>query len=163
MTEEQEIYQYAGYLDELDPNKRPASAVCEWYNMVKKLCVMMSEPVGDERNPSHLLRDRRVVHSMHMMEEVVKFASNEHIIDQIDALLDTIVFALCALVEMGIDPAGMFDAVHNSNLGKLWADGRPHYDQNDRLMKPPTWEPAGVEIQRVILERMKEMDDDVPF
>ena len=58
-----------------------------------------------------------------MREEVDEFVESTNVVDQADAMIDLIYFALGTLVEMGVRPAPLFDIVHNANMQKLWPDG----------------------------------------
>jgi predicted HAD superfamily Cof-like phosphohydrolase len=43
--------------------------------------------------------------------------------------------------ELGIDLEGVFQAVHESNMAKLWPDGQVHYNEYGKILKPPTYSP----------------------
>ncbi|MDO4263440.1 MAG: hypothetical protein Q4C67_04510 [Deinococcus sp.] len=70
-------------------------------------------------------------------------------------LTDLLYVTYGTLVQLGIDPAATFAAVHQANLGKvggpLRADGK--------LLKPPGWQPADV---RSVLERLSQAQATVP-
>ena len=41
--------------------------------------------------------------------------------------------------ELGIPLEEVFEAVHQSNMSKVWDDGRVHYNEFGKVMKPPTY------------------------
>lgn len=78
-----------------------------------------------------------------MLEEINEFleaAEEGDIVEQADAMIDVIYFALGTLVEMGIKPDKLFDIVQYANMSKLWEDGKPHYNEMGKVIKPSTWE-----------------------
>ena len=95
---------------------------------------------------------------------MIEFVVAYDIVEQADAMIDTIYFTLGTLVEMGVDPKEIFDAAHWSNMEKLWPDGKLRYDQNDKIMKPGTWESPKYKIGKNLTVHMKEQaDDDIPY
>lgn len=74
-----------------------------------------------------------------MQEEVEEFLEAEDVVDQADAMIDLIYFALGTLVEMGVKPEPLFRIVHEANMKKLWPDGKPHYNEDGKTVKPPGW------------------------
>ncbi len=74
-----------------------------------------------------------------MLEEINEFIEAEDIYEQADAMIDLIYFALGTLVEMGIKPDKLFEIVQNANMSKLWSDGKPHYNEDGKVIKPKEW------------------------
>ncbi|WP_063562894.1 hypothetical protein [Paenibacillus sp. O199] len=62
------------------------------------------------------------------------------LIGQVDALIDKKYFAEGGLVETGVIPDAIFNYVHQANMAKIWDDGKPHYDEYGKIIKPPNWE-----------------------
>lgn len=88
-------------------------------------------------------------------EELEELIASTTIEDQADALIDTIYFAMGALVEMGVEPENIFNIVHEANMSKCWEDGKPRYRESDgKIIKPPTWEEPQPKIHDEI-ERQK--------
>ncbi len=58
---------------------------------------------------------------------------------QVDANLDIIYFGNGNFTEMCVDPEEPFRIVHGANMGKLWPDGLPHYNEAGKVIKPPSW------------------------
>ena len=74
-----------------------------------------------------------------MLEELNEFRDAKNIYEQTDAMIDLIYFALGTLVEMGVRPEQLFRIVHEANMSKLFPDGTPHYNEDGKTIKPPTW------------------------
>ncbi|WP_165003897.1 MULTISPECIES: HAD family hydrolase [unclassified Enterococcus] len=80
------------------------------------------------------------------------------LIEQVDALTDILYFTYGSFSLLGVDPTVIFDIVHQANMGKLFPDGKPHYDPvTNKVLKPDNWqedyapEPLiAAEIQRQI-------------
>ena len=96
-----------------------------------------------------------------MFEEINEFleAVNEgDIVEQADAMIDTIYFALGTLVEMGIRPDELFNIVHEANMAKLWPDGKHHYNKDGKTIKPPTWEDPHNKLEIAIKSQTAERE-----
>ena len=95
--------------------------------------------------------------------------AKQDLIGQVDALIDTLYFTYGSFVLMGVDPERIFDIVHQANMGKMFPDGKAHFDPvTHKILKPDDWEeryapePAiKKEIERQIkaYERHKERAD----
>jgi predicted HAD superfamily Cof-like phosphohydrolase len=60
---------------------------------------------------------------------------------QVDALTDLLYFVHGSFALMGIDPTEIYKIVHRANMGKLFPDGRPHYDPvTNKVLKPANWQ-----------------------
>ncbi len=123
----------------------------EW-NMVKDFHKAFNHPVSDK--PKMLGYDRISRRVNWMWEEIDEFIAAKTIEEQADAMIDLIYFALGTLVEMGVEPENLFQIVQKANMSKLWDDGKPHFKEDGKVMKPATWvdpEPLLIkEIQRQI-------------
>ena len=137
-------------------------ARCDWYDMVREFHMLFNHPVSDYIKPMGM--EQRKIRAKWMLEEVLEFVVEDDIIGQTKELLDVIVFALGTLVEMGVDPRELFDAVHDSNLSKLGPSGKVNYDPiTNKIIKPTTYMPAEHEINKIIRERMHRESEDIPF
>ena len=95
--------------------------------------------------------------------------AKQDLIGQVDALIDTLYFTYGSFVLMGVDPERIFEIVHQANMGKVFPDGKAHFDPvTHKILKPDDWEekyapePAiKKEIERQIkaYERHKERAD----
>lgn len=73
-------------------------------------------------------------------EEVGELASAFSLVDQADAYIDILYFALGGLVELGVRPAPLFDIVQAANMAKLWDDGKPRFREDGKIIKPAAWQ-----------------------
>lgn len=63
------------------------------------------------------------------------------LVGQVDALIDTLYFTYGSFVLMGVDPEQIFDIVHRANMGKIFPDGKAHFDPvTHKILKPDDWE-----------------------
>lgn len=74
-----------------------------------------------------------------------KVQSKEHpetpLVAQVDALTDLLYLTYGSFVLMGVDPKPLFDTVHESNMGKIFPDGKAHFDPvTHKILKPDNWE-----------------------
>ena len=95
--------------------------------------------------------------------------AKQDLIGQVEALIDTLYFTYGSFVLMGVDPERIFEIVHQANMGKVFPDGKAHFDPvTHKILKPDDWEekyapePAiKKEIERQIkaYERHKEREN----
>jgi len=70
-----------------------------------------------------------------------KTPAQQDLIGQVDALIDTLYFTYGSFVLMGVDPERIFDIVHQANMGKIFPDGKAHFDPvTHKILKPDDWE-----------------------
>ena len=127
----------------------------EW-EAVKEFHLKFNHPVGN--SPKIMERERAVARYHWMKEEIDEFleaVNQKDIVEQADAMIDVIYFALGTLVEMGIKPDRLFNIVQEANMSKLWDDGLPHYNSEGKTIKPPTWQDPHEYLKEAI-EEMKE-------
>lgn len=63
------------------------------------------------------------------------------LVEEVDALLDLLYFTYGSFYLLGVDPTNLFSIVHEANMGKLFPDGKPHYDPiTNKVLKPDNWE-----------------------
>lgn len=63
------------------------------------------------------------------------------LVGQVDALTDLLYFTYGSFVLMGVDPKPFFDTVHEANMGKIFPDGKAHFDPvTHKILKPDDWE-----------------------
>lgn len=63
------------------------------------------------------------------------------LVEQVDALIDLLYFGYGSFALMGVDPDPIIKIVHAANMGKLFPDGKPHYDAiTNKVLKPENWE-----------------------
>jgi predicted HAD superfamily Cof-like phosphohydrolase len=107
------------------------------WEMVRDFHIRFNHPTA--RTPQALNNDRVTARGKWMQEELDEFHDAKNIYEQADAMIDLIYFALGTLVEMGIEPDEIFEIVHNANMSKLWPDGKPHYNNDGKTIKPAGW------------------------
>ena len=119
----------------------------EW-SKVKEFQIKFGHPVSEY--PRQLDTERAIKRYHWMLEEINEFMEADDIVEQADAMIDVIYFALGTLVEMGIKPDSLFDIVQAANMAKLWPDGRPHYNTEGKTVKPDTWEDPHYKLEEEI-------------
>lgn len=59
------------------------------------------------------------------------------LVGQVDALVDLLYLTYGSFVLMGVDPKPIFDTVHGANMGKIFPDGKAHFDPiTHKILKP---------------------------
>lgn len=127
----------------------------EW-EAVRYFHERFNHPIGN--GPRGMEKERARKRYNWMLEEIDEFleaVENDDIVEEADAMIDVIYFALGTLVEMGIKPDVLFEIVQDANMSKLWEDGKPHYAEDGKTIKPLTWEDPHVKLEKAI-EQMKE-------
>lgn len=109
----------------------------EW-EMVKEFHERFGHPVAESPRPMEPERAKKRYDWM--LEEVNEFLEAQgDVVEQADAMIDLMYFALGTLVEMGIKPDRLFEIVQKANMSKLWPDGKPHFRADGKTIKPDTW------------------------
>ena len=126
----------------------------EW-EKVREFQLKFGHPVSEF--PRQLEYDRAIKRYHWMMEEITEFIEANDIVEQADAMIDVIYFALGTLVEMGIRPDKLFDIVQEANMAKLWPDGRPHYNKEGKTIKPSTWKDPHNALEMEIVRQYEEV------
>lgn len=80
-----------------------------------------------------------------MREEIDEFESAIGLVDQADAIIDLIYFALGALVELGVEGEPLFDIVHRANMQKVSGE-RVSTRVDGKIEKPVGWITPEAEI-----------------
>lgn len=75
----------------------------------------------------------------YIIEEISEFLKATTLKDQIDALGDGRYFIGGTTVMAGVDLDPIMKIINDSNLGKLWPDGKPRFDETGKWMKPDNW------------------------
>ena len=109
----------------------------EW-NYVREFHLKFRHPIANK--PTQMDPERVLKRYHWMLEEINEFLQADEIVEQADAMIDVIYYALGTLVEMGIRPDNLFKIVQEANMSKLWPDGKPHYNEEGKTIKPETWE-----------------------
>ncbi|HFZ4880358.1 TPA: HAD-IIB family hydrolase [Streptococcus agalactiae] len=87
------------------------------------------------------------IHNLHLAIDKArdKVISKDHpetpLVGEVDALTDLLYLTYGSFVLMGVDPKPLFDTVHEANMGKIFPDGKAHFDPvTHKILKPDDWE-----------------------
>lgn len=118
----------------------------EWH-LVRDFHEAGGHPIADTARP--LSAERAEARARWMNEEVTEFTDSDHLVDQVDAMLDLLYFALGTLVEMGVEPSAAFEIVHNANMRKV-GNGNNAYRADGKTLKPQDWQGPEAEIASLL-------------
>jgi predicted HAD superfamily Cof-like phosphohydrolase len=121
----------------------------EAFEAVKAFHMAFNHPVN-ESQPSRLNFERKMARSSWMQEELDEYNDAKNMTEEADALIDLIYFAIGTFVEMGLDPSYIFDIVQEANMSKLFPDGKPHYNTQNKVIKPKEWISPNLKIRDYI-------------
>jgi len=121
------------------------------WEQVRQFQLAFNHPAQD--TPTLLDAERGTKRMNWIKEEVQEFLEAETIVDQADAMIDVIYFALGTLVEMGVRPQQLMDIVQHANMSKLGADGKPIYGADGKVQKPEGWENPYPKLQVAIAQQ----------
>jgi len=110
------------------------------FEEIKKFHKAFDHPISE--SPTLIEWDRAKARYDWIMEEAEEFMDaiyDKDIVESADALLDCIYFCVGTLVEMGIRPQKLFEIIQNANMTKLFPDGKPHYRDDGKVIKPDNW------------------------
>lgn len=62
------------------------------------------------------------------------------LVAQADSFTDIEYFNNGNFTLINVNPDLLFDIVHNANMGKLFPDGKPQYNENGKIIKPDDWQ-----------------------
>lgn len=127
----------------------------EW-NDVKEFQLKFGHPTADR--PTKMEPERALKRYHWMLEEINEFLEADEIVEQADAMIDVMYFALGTLVEMGIRPDALFQIVQDANMAKLWPDGKPHYNAEGKTIKPKGWEDPHEKLKTEIERQARAAD-----
>ena len=107
------------------------------YNMVKEFHKAFNHPTPD--TITKLDDERKKIRASWVIEEVNEFLEAKTIAEEMDAICDAIYFLLGSAVEMNIEPSHIFELIQKANMSKLFPDGKPHYNGQNKVIKPDNW------------------------
>ena len=114
-------------------------------------------PVGDYATPAALDEERAKLRYDLLLEELTEFwlaCKEGDLVAQADALGDILYLAYGGFVELGVHSNGVFWEIHDSNLSKLGADGKPVLRDDGKVLKGPDYRPP--DIEGVIKQQVEE-------
>ncbi|MEK4006532.1 HAD family hydrolase [Paenibacillus sp. FSL H3-0333] len=85
-------------------------------------------------------------------KQLTKPFPEDKLIGQIDAFTDILYFANGGFVESGVIPDDIFSIVHQANMGKIFPDGKPHYNEVGKVVKPDNWEEEHAPEPKILAE-----------
>lgn len=122
------------------------------YKAVKEFHETFNHPTSN--TPVLIDEKRAKARYTWLQEEIDEFLEAKTIVDQADAMIDTIYFAVGTLVEMGVEPEVLFEIVQSANMAKVWPDGKPHFNDMGKVIKPEGWQDPYTKLEEAI-EKMK--------
>lgn len=78
------------------------------------------------------------------LRELNEAMLDRDIVEVADAIADLLYVVYGTAVSYGINIEPVFEAVHKSNMDKIWPDGELHYHPNGKVKKPEGWEPPNI-------------------
>lgn len=125
------------------------------YKKVREFHLKFGHPVAGRVQDMGVFR--RGQRYMYMLEEMQEFLKAENAVDQADAMIDLMYFALGTMVEIGVEPEQIFNIVHEANMSKVWEDGSVRYHpETGKILKPPTFIKPEPLIKLEILRQERE-------
>lgn len=91
-------------------------------------------------------------------KQLTKSFPENKLIGQIDAFTDILYFANGGFVETGIIPDNVFNIVHRANMGKIFPDEKPHYNEVGKVIKPDNWEADHAPEPKIQIEVSKQIE-----
>ena len=83
--------------------------------------------------------DRVTKRASWLRSEVDELEEAKTVVDQADAYMDIIYFAIGGMVELGVYPQQLWDIVHKANMAKLGPNGKPLFHPDGKTRKPDGW------------------------
>ncbi len=93
----------------------------------------------------------------HLTEELEEFRVAANWAAQADAMVDLIYVAMGALIEMGVTPGSVFNAVHDANMRKVPGVKPTRPDDEFDAVKPDGWEPPYIEAAAIPLSVLRKL------
>jgi hypothetical protein len=116
----------------------------------------MHEKFGLENNsgPDHLSKEEKEFRCAAMQEELNEYIAADTLVDQYDALLDLIVFAVGTLERHGFPLLAGFEKVMEANMAKeLGQNGEKRGGFKRDLVKPAGWTAPEAKLQQILEEQ----------
>lgn len=150
----QQVYESAFEqgMERLAIELKNAPGLNKLYEDVKTFHLAFEHPAPDKPQLQPL--DRADKRGGWINDEVQELRDARTPVDQADAYIDIIYFAVGGLVELGIEPGPLWDIVQNANMAKIWPDGKPHFHPDGKVMKPEGWEAPEPQLIKEVLRQM---------
>jgi predicted HAD superfamily Cof-like phosphohydrolase len=110
------------------------------FDKVKQFMEVMGQEVKTEPQfPSKAISDLRIELIDEEFKELKEGFKNDDLVEIADALTDILYVVYGAGHALGIPLDNCMEEVHNSNMSKLGADGKPIYREDGKVMKGPNY------------------------
>lgn len=93
------------------------------------------------------------------VKQLKKPFPEDKLVGQVDAFTDILYFGNGGFCEMGVVPENIFEIVHKANMGKLFPDGKPHYNEIGKVVKPDDWEDKWAPEPKIAMEIERQKKD----
>ena len=122
----------------LPSNSVPRALGLDWaLTRVAAFHRLAGQPAPDTPRP--LDHDRAEIRAAWMREELGEFLEATSVVDQSDAIIDLMYFALGTLVEMGVPAESLFEIVHLANMRKFANGDALRRPEDGKVMKSSDW------------------------
>ena len=110
------------------------------FNSVKNFMITFGQEVKNKAEfPDEKIIKLRVDLIEEELSELKEAVKNKDLKEVADALTDILYVTYGAGHAFGLDLDKCFKEVQNSNMSKLGEDGKPIYNENDKVMKGPNY------------------------
>ena len=126
------------------------------YDAVKDFHIAFNHP--HPNTLTQMTKERKKARAAWMQEEINEFLLSDSITEDIDSMIDLIYFAAGTICELGItgeQASYIFDLVQRANMGKIWKDGKAHYNEQGKVIKPEGWVAPDEKIKEYINDIIK--------
>ena len=140
----------------IEMEKESKGCLTEVFNAVRDFHIAFNHP--HPNTLTKLTKDLKKARVAWMQEEINEFLLSDTIADDVDASLDCLYFCIGNLVSCGLtgeQVSYIFNLIQNANMGKLWKDGKPHYNEQGKVIKPEGWVAPDKKIREYIDEIIK--------
>jgi len=121
-----------------------------WGNFVEigSICGSLEAEFGGNYGcPSVMLFPHRVSFAKRAAESVFDFMRSDTLRGQRDFTADAARIMIRCLKSMSVNPVGLLEIAHDSNMGKIWPSGDIRLASDGKVLKPNTWEPPELFMQ----------------
>lgn len=138
-----------------DPMPLPVWSLGPAFQAVRDFHLAFGHPAPD--TPTLMPETRVLQRAGFSDEENQEFRDALTLVDQADAAIDKLYFALGDLVELGVDPSPLFNIVQSANMAKLGPDGKPvpHPTIAGKAGKPPGWQKPEPWLQAEVARQIR--------
>lgn len=125
------------------------------FEQVREFQKAIGQATPGPDNMAKLTPDQIKLECEFLTEEVLELKESTILVEQVDAYLDIIYYCLGGLVKIGLEPTEAFNMVHKANMNKFWPDGKPHFNKDGKVIKPPTWTAPTAEMHKYLMKLLR--------